>query len=307
VTDPRRIQEGTLLWTPTAEFAASSNLAAYQAWLAKELGLRFDDYAALWRWSVHDLEGFWTSIVDFYDLPLRGRWDRVLSSHEMPGARWFVGGELNYAEAMFRRASPDRPALAFQSELMPLRFVSWAELEAEVAAVASGLRRLGIARGDRVVAVVPNMPEAVVALLACASIGAIWASCSPEFGTRSLIDRFAQISPKALIAVDGYAYGGKPFDRRSVIEEIRGELPSLEHTVLVPYLDRTAAPGPDGITWSELMAGPAEPLSFEPVPFDHPLWVLYSSGTTSSTRRSSACIATSAKATGCSGTRRPDG
>ena len=280
MTDPRRVQEGTLLWTPTAEFAASSNLAAYQAWLARDLGLRFDDYAALWRWSVHDLEGFWTSIVDFYDLPLRGRWDRVLSSHEMPGARWFVGGELNYAEAMFRRASPDRPALAFQSELMPLRFVSWAELEAEVAAVASGLRRLGIARGDRVVAVVPNMPEAVVALLACASIGAIWASCSPEFGTRSLIDRFAQISPKALIAVDGYTYGGKAFDRRSVIEEIRGELPSLEHTVLVPYLDRTAAPGPDEITWSELMAGPAEPLSFEPVPFDHPLWVLYSSGTT---------------------------
>jgi acetoacetyl-CoA synthetase len=280
VTDVRRIQEGTLLWTPTAEFAASSNLAAYERWLERERGLRFDDYAALWRWSVDDLEGFWTSIVDFYDLPLRGDRDQVLSSHLMPGARWFVGGELNYAEAMLRRASPDRPALAFQSERTPLRYVSWSELEASVAAVATGLRRLGVGRGDRVVAVIPNMPEAVVALLACASIGAVWASCSPEFGTRSLIDRFAQIEPKVLIAVDGYAYGGKAFDRRPVIEEIRGALPSLEQTVLIPYLDETARPGAGEIAWSELAAGPSEPLTFEPVPFDHPLWVLYSSGTT---------------------------
>jgi len=280
VTSPRRIQEGTLLWTPTAESAAATNLAAYERWLEHERGLRFDDYASLWRWSVDDLEAFWLSIVDFYDLPLRGGRDRVLSSHAMPGARWFEGGSLNYADAMFRRSSPDRPALAFQSERNPLRFVSWTELEASVAAVATGLRRLGVGRGDRVVAVIPNMPEAVVALLACASLGAIWASCSPEFGTRSLIDRFAQVSPKVLIAVDGYAYGGKRFDRRPVIEEIRRELPSLEHTVLLPYLDETAAPGDGEIAWSELVGGPSEPLMFEPVPFDHPLWVLYSSGTT---------------------------
>jgi acetoacetyl-CoA synthetase len=161
-----------------------------------------------------------------------------------------------------------------------LRFVSWAELEASVAAVATGLRRLGVGRGDRVAAVIPNMPEAVVALLASASLGAIWASCSPEFGTRSLIDRFAQISPKVLIAVDGYAYGGKGFDRRPVIEEIRRELPSLERTVLLPYLDEAARRATARSPWSELVAGPADPLTFEPVPFDHPLWVLYSSGTT---------------------------
>jgi acetoacetyl-CoA synthetase len=280
VTDAPRIQEGTLLWTPTAEFAATSNLAAYERWLDRERDLRFDDYTALWRWSVDDLDAFWTSIVGFFDLPLRGDWQHVLSSHGMPGARWFAGAELNYAEAMFRRASPDRPALAFQSERSELRFVSWSELETSVAAVASGLRRLGVQRGDRVVAVVPNMPEAVVALLACASIGAIWASCSPEFGTRSLIDRFAQVSPKVLVAVDGYTYGGRPFDRRPVVEEIRAELPSLEHTVLLPYLDLEALPADGEIAWSELVAGPAEPLRFEPVPFDHPLWILYSSGTT---------------------------
>ena len=136
----------------------------------------------------------------------------------MPGATWFEGAEINYAEAVFRRAAADRPALAFQSERHPLRLVEWAELERSVAAAAAGLRRLGVGRGDRVVAVVPNIPEAVVALLACASIGAIWASCSPDFGTRSLIDRFAQVSPKVLIAVDGYTYGGKRFDRREVIE-----------------------------------------------------------------------------------------
>ena len=150
-----------------------------------------------------------------------------------------------------------------------------------MAAAAAGLRRLGVGRGDRVVAMVPNIPEAVVALLACASIGAIWSSCSPDFGARGLIDRFAQISPKVLIAVDGYTYGGKPFDRREVVDELRAELPTLERTVLIPYLDPDAtADGPGEMPWADLLAGPAEPLTFEAVPFDHPLWVLYSSGTT---------------------------
>ena len=274
------LREGELLWQPSREFAAASNLTAYLAWLERERGLTFPDYAALWRWSVDDLEGFWTSIVAFFDLPLRGSWSRALGRAEMPGATWFDGAEINYAEAVFRRATADRPALAFLSERHPLRLVEWAELERSVAAAATGLRRLGVGRGDRVVAVVPNIPEAVVVLLACASIGAVWASCSPDFGTRSLIDRFAQISPRVLIAVDGYTYGGKRFDRRDVIEAIRAELPSLEHTVLLPYLDPDAAPRPDMLSWDEFVAGPAEPLRFEPVPFDHPLWVLYSSGTT---------------------------
>ena len=280
MTEARQLHEGDLLWEPSPEFAAGSSLTAYLAWLERERGLTFPDYAALWRWSVDDLGAFWTSIVAFFDLPLRGSRSRAVGRAEMPGATWFEGAEINYAEAVFRRAAADRPALVFQSERHPLRLVEWAELEGSVAAAAAGLRRLGVGRGDRVVAVVPNIPEAVVALLACASIGAIWASCSPDFGTRSLIDRFAQVSPKVLIAVDGYTYGGKRFDRRDVIEAIRAELPSLERTVLLPYLDPDAVPGPGMLSWDDLLAGPAEPLRFEPVPFDHPLWVLYSSGTT---------------------------
>ena len=276
-----KIEQGTLLWEPSAAFKAGSNLTDYLGWLDRERGLRFDDYAAMWRWSVDDLEAFWASIVDYYEIPIRGDRSRVLGERTMPGAVWFEGAEINYAEAAFQRASPDRPALLFQSEREPLREVSWAELESSVAAVAAGLRRLGVGRGDRVAAILPNIPEAVVAFLACASLGAIWASCSPDFGRRSLIDRFAQIEPKALIAVDGYAYGGKRFDRRAVIDEIRAELPSLEWAVLVPYLDPDAAPAsPDQLSWAELIAGPPSPLTFESLPFDHPLWVLYSSGTT---------------------------
>jgi len=281
VDEPGRLEEGTLLWEPSAAFQAGTNLTDYLGWLERERGLRFSDYAALWRWSVDDLEVFWSSIVDYYEIPIRGDRSRVLGQRTMPGAVWFEGAEINYAEAVFRQASTDRPALLFQSERHPLRSVSWADLEASVASVAVGLRRLGVGRGDRVVAVLPNIPEAVVAFLACASLGAIWASCSPDFGMRSLIDRFAQVSPKVLIAVDGYTYGGKRFDRREVIDEIRAELPSLEQTVLVPYLDPGASPaGPNETSWAELIAGPAQPLTFESLPFDHPLWVLYSSGTT---------------------------
>ena len=199
----------------------------------------------------------------------------------MPGARWFEGATLNYAEALLGRIAPDGPALLFQSERQPLREVGRAELTDQVAGVAAGLRRLGVGKGDRVAAVIPNIPEAVVALLACASIGAIWSSCSPDFGTQSLVDRFAQIEPTVLIAVDGYTYGGKPFDRRAVIDELRAALPTVRRTVLIPYLDPAAAPaGATEMSWADLVAGPAEALTFEPVPFDHPLWILYSSGTT---------------------------
>ncbi len=280
MNQPRGLEEGALLWEPSAAFSAATNLADYLGWLERERGLRFADYAALWRWSVDDLEAFWSSIVDYYAIPMHGEWRRVLGRSAMPGATWFEGAEINYAEVVFRRAAADRPALLFRSERHPLRSVPWAELEASVAAVAAGLRRLGVGRGDRVVAFLPNIPEAVIAFLACASLGAIWASCSPDFGTRSLIDRFAQISPKVLIAADGYTYGGKPFDRRAVIDEIRAKLPSLERTVLVPYLDPDVAAGPGESSWADLVAGPVDPLTFDPVPFDHPLWVLYSSGTT---------------------------
>jgi acetoacetyl-CoA synthetase len=281
VSGPRRLEDGALLWEPSAAYRDSTTLAAYIRWLERERELRFSDYMALWRWSVDDPEAFWSSIVDYERIPLRGSWERVLSAREMPGAIWFEGAELNYAEVLFGRLADDRPALLFKSERHPLREMSAAELESSVSAVVAGLRRLGVARGDRVAAVMPNIPEAVVAFLACASIGAIWASCSPDFGTHSLIDRFAQISPKVLFAVDGYTYGGKPYDRRPVIEDLRRELPSLERTVIIPYLDEAAVPRDAAeMTWAELTSGPPEPLTFESVPFAHPLWVVYSSGTT---------------------------
>ncbi|MFL5675490.1 MAG: acetoacetate--CoA ligase [Chloroflexota bacterium] len=280
MTDPTRVAEGTLLWTPSAAFVEATTLTDYRRWLERERGLVFDDYDALWRWSVEDLDAFWTSIADYYTLPLRGEWDHAVTG-AMPEAGWFEGATLNYAEAMLGRVSPDRPALLFQSETQPLREVTGAELTASVAAAAAGLRRIGVGPGDRVVAVIPAMPESVVALLACASIGAIWSSCSPDFGTQSLVDRFAQIEPAVLIAVDGYTYAGKRFDRRPVIDELRAGLPTLRQTVLVPYLDSDPAPADgDVMSWADLVSETAEPLTFEPVPFDHPLWVLYSSGTT---------------------------
>jgi acetoacetyl-CoA synthetase len=281
VSGSRRLVEGTLLWEPSAAFREASTMTDYIRWLERERGLRFDDYASLWRWSVDDLAAFWSSVVDYYDMPIRGDRSRIISQRTMPGATWFEGAELNYAEALVKRLTPDRPALLFASEREPLREISGAEFAVSVAAAAAGLRRLGVGRGDRVAAVIPNTPESVVAMVACASIGAIWSSCSPDFGTQGLVDRFAQISPKILIVVDGYAYGGKSFDRASVVAELRAALPTVQRTVLIPYLDRDAyADDPGETMWADVLAGPAEPLRFEPVPFDHPLWVLYSSGTT---------------------------
>ncbi len=275
------VTEGTLLWEPSAAFREASTMTDYMRWLERERGLAFEDFVALWRWSVDDLEAFWSSVVDYYEIPLRGDRSRVLTDATMPGAIWFEGAEINYAEALMARLAPDRPALLFASEREPLREMSGATFEASVAAAAAGLRRLGVGRGDRVAAVMPNIPEAVIALVACASIGAIWSSCSPDFGTRSLVDRFAQISPKVLIVVDGYTYGGKRFDRASVIAELRTALPTLQRTVVIPYLDSAAyADDSAEMMWADVLRGPEEPLWFEPVPFDHPLWVLYSSGTT---------------------------
>jgi acetoacetyl-CoA synthetase len=206
----------------------------------------------------------------------------------MPGARWFEGAELNYAENMLRAEhDADAVAILHTSEVraqdQPAQ-ITWGQLEAQVAAVAGGLRALGVQRGDRVVAYMPNIPETIVALLAVASIGAVWSSAAPEFGARSVIDRFAQIEPKVLLTVDGYRHGGKDFDRTAVVAQILAEMPTVEHTVMLPYL--TAAPAALGdprptISWQELSEmGEGVELEFEQVPFEHPLWVLYSSGTT---------------------------
>lgn len=272
------LAEGSLLWQPSPEFQQQSRLQAYMDWLARERQLRFADYESLWEWSVNECEAFWQTIWDFFDLSSTTPYSAVLDSRRMPGARWFPGASLNYAAYAFRHASPDRPAILFESESEPLRAISWQSLERDVAALAASLRNLGIGQGDRVVAYVPNIPEAVVAFLACASIGAIWSSCATDMGVASVVDRFRQIEPKLLFVVDGYQYGGKRFERSGEIAALQTALPSLEQTVLIPYLDRNARL--EGtLAWNALLANDA-PLQFAELPFEHPLWVLYSSGTT---------------------------
>jgi acetoacetyl-CoA synthetase len=271
------------LWEPSAELIARSRLREYMGWLATERGRDFADYDELWRWSVEDLEGFWSSIWDFFGVRADGEAEQVLGSRQMPGAEWFAGTNLNYAEHVFAGKDDAEAAILHASELRELSELSWGELRDRVAATAAGLRALGVERGDRVVAYMPNIPEAIVAFLATAGIGAIWSSCSPDFGPASVIDRFAQIEPKVLFAVDGYRYGGKDFDRRETLTKLQAEIPSLERTVVLPYLDPEPDLSPlrDAIRWDELLAsGQGAELVFERVPFDHPLWVLYSSGTT---------------------------
>ncbi len=271
------------LWEPPAELAEGSRLREYMRWLETERGKSFDAYDELWQWSVDDLEGFWTSIWDFFEVQADGTPEPALASREMPGAEWFPGASLNYAEHVFAGKDDVEPAILHASELRELGELSWGELRAQVAATAAALRALGVERGDRVVAYMPNVPEAIVAFLATAGIGAIWSSCSPDFGPASVIDRFAQIEPKVLFAVDGYRYGGKDFDRRETIAALQEAMPDLERTVVLPYLDPEPDLSPlrDAIQWGELLdSGEGAELTFERVPFDHPLWVLYSSGTT---------------------------
>jgi acetoacetyl-CoA synthetase len=275
------IEEGTLLWEPSEELKRQANVTRYMQWLEREKGLKFAHPNDLWRWSVDKLEDFWASIWEFFHIQASRPYTTVLVERKMPGAEWFPGAELNYAEHVFRNATPDRPAAIFRSERHALREVSWDELRQKVASVAQSLREMGVQRGDRVVSYMPNIPETLIAFLATASIGAIWSSCSPDFGTSSVIDRFKQIEPKVLFAVDGYQYNGKPIERHTIVSEIQSFLPTLEKTVLVPYLspDATTEGLKNAVLWQDVVDRQAE-LTFEQVPFSHPLWVLYSSGTT---------------------------
>ncbi len=264
--------EPELLWTPSAERIERATITRYQAWLERERGLRFDSYDELWQWSVDDLEGFWSSICEFFSVRFETPTSSVLGHREMPGTEWFPGARVSYAEHIFRGKRDDAEALIHASELRELSSWTWGELRRQTAAIAAGLRARGIGEGDRVVAYLPNIPETIAAFLACASIGATWSSAAPEFGARSVVDRFAQIEPKLLLTVDGYRYGGKDFDRRKIVAEIAGEMPSLEHVVTLGYLD--------GSGWENGFLGDDSDLAFAQLPFDHPLWVLYSSGTT---------------------------
>ncbi|MFI7435569.1 acetoacetate--CoA ligase [Micromonospora haikouensis] len=273
---------GDVLWTPPADVRERSRIGAYLRWLAEHRGLEFADYAALWEWSVTDLDGFWRSVWDHFGVVAHTEPTATLADPAMPGARWFPGATLNYAENVLRMPGlgDDDPVVIAHGQTRAPQTLTAAELREQVRRVAAGLRRLGVGPGDRVAAYAPNIPETYVLLLATASLGAIFSSCAPEFGTRSVTDRWRQIEPKVLVAVDGYRYGDKPVDRRGEVAAIRAALPSLEHTVAIAYLD-PAGPAPDGaIAWAELAAPTDEPLAFAGVPFDHPLYVLYSSGTT---------------------------
>jgi acetoacetyl-CoA synthetase len=277
--------EGTLLWEPSEEFKENANITRYMEWLEREKGLSFDDYSELWEWSVNELEEFWASIWEYFEVQASKPYEMVLNSREMPGTEWFVGSELNYAEHVFRHADerPDEPAVLHQSELRPLSELTWRELRSKAGAMAAALKSLGVERGDRVAAFIPNVPEALIAFLASASIGAVWSSCSPDFGFGAVTDRLAQIEPKVLFAVDGYRYGGKDYDRTDVVAKLQGEMPSLEKTIVVPYLSEEPDTSEleDVVFWDELLSeNEGAELEFEQVPFDHPLWVLYSSGTT---------------------------
>jgi acetoacetyl-CoA synthetase len=278
------ISEGAILWEPSQAVKQAANLTRYMEWLGKERGLSFQSYQELWDWSVTELAQFWGSLWDYFDVLASKGYSSVLVERKLPGAQWFVGAELNYAEHIFRNMTDQRPAMIYRSEDEPLKELTWRELYGQTAFVARWLREQGVVRGDRVVAYMPNIPETIVAFLACASLGAIWSSCSPDFGSPSVLDRFQQIEPKILIAVDGYRWNGNIFDRREVVAELQASLPTLEKTLLVTLVSDGSSAKDHKSTelWDQVFETNAPPpeLEYEQVPFNHPLWVLYSSGTT---------------------------
>ena len=277
-----QITEGSLLWEPTPDVIENANLTHYMRWLAQNRDLHFTAYAELWHWSVENIADFWQSLWHYFGIKASRQPGAILPQKEMPGAEWFVGAHLNYVENIFEKFTGERPILYYQAEDKALISVSWQQIADQTKRLAQALRNMGVQRGDRVVAYLPNIPQTLAAFFATASLGAIWSSCSPDFGPRSVLDRFTQIEPKVLFTVDGYNYGGKSFDRRAVVAELQAALPTLEKTVLIPHL----AANVDGLTntalWDEVLAANASTaeMHFEQVPFTHPLWVLYSSGTT---------------------------
>ncbi|MFC5948842.1 acetoacetate--CoA ligase [Pseudonocardia lutea] len=258
----------------------TTEIGRFLGWLERERGLAFEDYPALHRWSVDDPEAFWSAVAGFFGVRFATPPERVLGRREMPGAEWFPGATLNYAEhavgLLDTGADDAEVAVLAYSQTRDRQELTWGRLREQVARARAGLERLGVGRGDRVVAYLPNVPETLIAFLATASLGAVWASCAPEFGARSVVDRFGQIEPTVLLTVSGYGYGDKEIDRRAQVAEIRAGLPTVVHVVHVPYGPHDL---PDTLGWAELLGEPGD-LTFDPVPFAHPLYVLFSSGTT---------------------------
>lgn len=281
------VTDNEVVWRPEPARVAGSRISAFRTWLHEHELLDARDYDALWQWSVDAPGAFWGAVADYFEVAFHDRPAQVLDDDRMPGARWFAGATLNYAEHALRHGAgkaDDDIAVIFRGEGGSREATTYGDLRRQVAAVRAGLMDLGVGRGDRVVALVPNTPEALVAFLATASLGAVWSSCSPDFGARAVADRFAQIEPAVLIATDGYWYGGRFFDVNSTVATLRDQLPGLHATVLIPAGKADDARGEavqPAIGWGDLLDRHAgADLTFDPVPFDHPLWVLYSSGTT---------------------------
>ncbi|PWU04143.1 MAG: acetoacetate--CoA ligase [Bacteroidetes bacterium] len=271
-----------ILWKPDENVKSHSAMNHYAAWLAKEKNLHFADYDEMWQWSVSKPEDFWESISQYFKITHHAPYQNVMSNDPMPNTKWFEGSELNYAEHIFKNKFSSHPAIYFYSESKELQYITWIELEQKVAAVQTYFLQLGLKPGDRVAAYLPNIPEASIAWLAAISIGCIWTSCSPDFGTESVVDRFKQVEPRLFIAVDGYQYNGKKFDRSEVVKSILAELPTVEITVLVPYLNETFASGrlANSIEWKQILNQAHGEIQFLLLPFSHPIWILFSSGTT---------------------------
>ncbi len=272
-----------ILWTPSAARSNNSRLAAYQGWLAEHHGLRFDSYNDLWEWSVTDLDAFWQSICDFFDIEFSSPASAVLAKRSMPGAEWFPGAKLNWAEYILAGGvkNPQKQALVVHSETFGRRELTWQELRDRVASLAAHLRDMGVGQGDRVVAILPNTENAIIACLAVTSLGAIWSLCAPDMGHVAILDRFQQIKPKVLIYQDNYLHAGKEVSRRAEVAEVVGGLPSLLHHIAVgtQSTEIQTETQTGAVAWESLQDRPAI-LTFAQVDFDHPLWIVYSSGTT---------------------------
>ena len=269
-----------LLWQPPTRVADESNLAEYVRWLKRHKSLSFPDYQSLWEWSTTETEAFWLSMWEYFGIMADGTPSAIVSPDPMPRTKWFEGTRLNYAEHIFRKATDNTPAIIFGAEEQAVQQISWEELRSMTASLQEVFREHGIREGDAVAAYLPCVPEATVALLATTSLGAIWTSCSPDFGTRAVIDRFIQLQPKVLIAVDTYRYNGKAFRKKEVIHDLLKEIPEIKLVVTISDHAIEVANGKTALTWNDVMATKSGELTFHRVPFSHPLWVLYSSGTT---------------------------
>ncbi|MEQ9264542.1 MAG: acetoacetate--CoA ligase [Balneolaceae bacterium] len=272
--------EHRILWEPSAEFIENSNLKHYENWLLENKKLSFRSYQELWAWSNDQLEDFWLSLWEYFGIKSEGEFSKVISDQEMPGTKWFEGAKLSYAEHIFEQYSDDRPALHFKQEGQPVQTTSWAELKASVSRVRTYFKSIGIKKGDCIAGYLPNTPEAIISFLAANSLGAIWSCCSPDFGVKTVLDRFSLIEPKVLIASNGYVYGGKTISRVSEVDQISNSISSIKEVILIPMIREEGEQEEIGTSWGSVMETVPEALTFEKVEFEHPIWVLYSSGTT---------------------------